>query len=172
MKTLMIMRHAKSNQDVGALKDHDRPLNDRGKRDAPKMGLFLKQNNELPDFILASSATRAVETAKGVLVGTGSDTLDISINPDLYLCDLATYYRVLSDLPDDCTRALVISHNPGTASLIFSLTGKLLEVTTANIGIVTLDIDHWHELKNQPAGSLAAFYRPKEISVESPGTGS
>ncbi|MEM7802100.1 MAG: histidine phosphatase family protein [Chloroflexota bacterium] len=162
MKTLLVMRHAKSVRDDQG-RDHDRPLNLRGLEDAPKMGRFLKDNQLAPDYILASSAVRALQTAKGVLDGLVTNDLAIQVDPDLYLCDVSTYFASLSRLPDDRQRGLVISHNPGTAAFIFALTGRFIEVTTANIGIVELDINHWNELAGKPTGKLINFFRPKEL---------
>lgn len=162
MKTLLVMRHAKSVRD-DAGRDHDRPLNPRGLADAPKMGRFLKQNGLEPDYILASSAVRALETANGVVEGMMPTDLKVQIDPDLYLCDVSTYFASLSRLPDDRQRGMVISHNPGTAAFIFTLTGRFVEVTTANIGIVELEIERWDELAGKPTGKLLEFLRPKEL---------
>src|SRR5438034_8146614 len=84
MKTLFLIRHAKSSRDDPALADKDRPLNDRGKRDAPKMGKRLAKRNVAPDLILSSPATRALKTAQIIAKKLDYKRKNILVNDRLY----------------------------------------------------------------------------------------
>ena len=94
MKTLLLLRHAKSSWDQPEMKDHDRPLNKRGKKEAPKVGKYLKDNNLVPDLILSSTARRAHDTAQAVAEESGFDK-PIELNQDLYMSDPACYLDIL-----------------------------------------------------------------------------
>ena len=105
------MRHAKSSWDNPKLADHERPLNKRGKRDAPRMGEHLNQEDKIPDVILSSSATRARKTVEGVLETLSFDG-EVKIFDDLYHSGPRTYIELLSKLPEGINTAMVVGHNP------------------------------------------------------------
>ena len=120
MKTLTLMRHAKSDWNDPDQDDFDRPLNDRGRRDAPVMGQFLSNNNLTPDVILCSSAQRTRETMN-LVAGALRTTPECCVSYDLYLASPKDMLAAIQQLDDEVTNALMIAHNPGTQMLALSL---------------------------------------------------
>ena len=104
MKSVLILRHAKSSWKHPDVNDHDRPLNKRGKRDAPRMGELLQDKNLVPDFIVSSTAKRAFSTAKAVAKAAGYKA-DITLNQSLYAAPPTAYIDVLRDLSNEYVRA-------------------------------------------------------------------
>jgi phosphohistidine phosphatase len=161
MKTLLIMRHAKSDWDNTRLADHERPLNKRGKQDAPHMGKLLKEEELVPDLIITSTAERALTTAELTALACDFEG-ELVTTRDFYLADPATYLEVLHDVDDKYQRVMIVGHNPGMEELVADLTGAAEHFTTANIAHVELPIRHWAELNEDTTGKLLRLWRPKE----------
>jgi phosphohistidine phosphatase len=161
-KTLLIMRHAKSSWKDDTLADHDRPLNKRGRRDAPKMGELLRAQSVTPDAILASTALRARETATAVAEG-GHFTAPITYHAGFYHDAPEAYFEVLAKLPAAVAVALVVAHNPGVEELLAELTGADEPFSTGQIAQVTLDLANWNELTLATEGGLRQVWRPREV---------
>jgi phosphohistidine phosphatase len=161
MKTLLIMRHAKSSWKQDDLPDHDRPLNKRGRRDAPHMGALLKDKDLVPQLIVCSDAVRARATADAVAEACGYES-DILESADLYESGPQDYLGVLAGLTGEPDRVLIIGHNPAVEGLIGLLTGELIPMGTATIANVTLPLRHWAGLNGSVEGRVAAVWRPKE----------
>jgi len=162
MKTLLILRHAKSSWDDRGLKDHDRPLNPRGARDAPRMGQHIVDEDLVPDRILTSSAVRAVSTAE-LAAGEFEPDIDIEVTRELYLASPHTYVEVIEELGLEADCLMVVGHNPGISALVTVLTGECEEMTTATLAAVELDIGEWEEVGSAEQGSLIGFWRPKTL---------
>ena len=162
MKTLLILRHAKSSWKHPEWTDHDRPLNKRGKRDAPCMGKLLRTQGLVPDLIISSTAKRARSTAKIVARKSGYKE-EVELTPRFYLASPSEYISVLTRLSDDYERVMVVGHNPGMEELVERLTGELEIMTTAALAQVLLSIDQWSQLDEETAGELAHLWRPKEL---------
>lgn len=160
MKTLLILRHAKSSKDDPTLHDHARPLNDRGKRDAPGVGVMLQHKDLIPEEILSSTAVRAQETARGAARGCGFKK-DIQLIAKFYPGEPQDYITVLKKLSDQLSRVMVVGHNPGIEELISALTGTLEEIPTAALTHLELPIDHWSELSYKTHAQLISIWRPK-----------
>jgi phosphohistidine phosphatase len=156
------MRHAKSSWDDPELADHDRPLNKRGKRDAPRMGRLLVKEELVPDAILTSTAVRARETAQAVAEALEFDA-QLQVDKDLYLAGPAEILAVLRRVDEDAERALLIAHNPGLEELLEALTGSRDSLPTAAIARIDLGVRRWRDLKPGTTGRLVALWRPKEI---------
>ena len=163
MKTLLILRHAKSSWDNLDLSDYDRPLNKRGKRDAPRMGFFLRQQDLVPDLIISSTAKRAKKTAKLFAKAVGYKE-KISLENVFYHAKPETYITVLREISHDYERIMVIGHNPGLETLVTILTGSMELMPTAAIAHVLLPIDQWDQLTGEMEGKLQNLWRPKEIT--------
>ena len=163
MKTLLILRHAKSSWDNLDLSDYDRPLNKRGKRDAPRMGDFLRQQELVPDLIISSTAKRAKKTAKLFAKAVGYKE-KISLENVFYHAKPETYITVLREISHDYERIMVIGHNPGLETLVTILTGSMELMPTAAIAHVLLPIDQWDQLTGEMEGKLQNLWRPKEIT--------
>jgi phosphohistidine phosphatase len=162
MKTLLILRHAKSSWSDPKLADIDRPLNKRGKRDAPKIGAMLKKNDLVPDLILSSPAVRARKTAEAV-AEAASYTGEIEYAEDFYPGDPESYIEVLRALPDVVNSVMVVGHNPGLEELLDTLTGESAALPTAALAQVNLPIRTWLELDDEPVGKLVNLWRVKEL---------
>lgn len=161
MKTLLLLRHAKSSWKQPELNDHDRPLNKRGKREAPVVGQYIKDNELLPDLILCSTARRARDTAQVVADNSGFEG-EIDQLPDLYLSDTACYLDVLKRLPDDVNRVLVVGHNPDLDDLLTLMTDVNQHMSTAALAQIDLPITSWSELNEATDGRLQKLWAPRE----------
>jgi phosphohistidine phosphatase len=161
MKTLLLLRHAKSSWDQPELNDHDRPLNKRGKKEAPKVGMYLKANNLIPDLIISSTARRAQDTARAV-AEESSFNKPIELNQELYMSEPACYLDILQCLPDSVNRVLVVAHNPDLETLLSLLTDVTQHMTTAALAQIDLPISSWQELNEATDGRLQNFWVPHE----------
>jgi phosphohistidine phosphatase len=163
MKTLMLLRHAKSSWKDADVPDHDRPLNKRGKKTAPQMGRLLSTESLVPDLILSSTAVRARETAKAV-AKAASYKGPTELLESLYL---ATAGKLLSEAqshtPDSVGRLLLVGHNPGMEDLVEILSGKREAFPTAALAVFEVGIDQWGALELGVETKLVKVYRPKEI---------
>ncbi|MCA1667153.1 MAG: histidine phosphatase family protein, partial [Thermomicrobia bacterium] len=120
-KTLLVLRHAKSDRGDRSLRDHDRPLAPRGESDAPQMGVALAALDLIPDCLLTSTAVRARETARLVAAALeyGGEIVE---EPALYAASVDTLLDALRDC-DEAVTVLLVGHNPGVEELIGLLTG-------------------------------------------------
>ncbi len=162
MKTLLLMRHAKSSRKDPNLTDHDRPLNKRGIRDAPRMGNVLRDEGLVPDLIVTSPATRAVATAEAVAKASGCRS-ELRVVAELYPGDSPSYVRVLREIPDDSRRVLVVGHNPAMERFLGELTGMMEILPTAAVAVVELSIAKWKEISQATRGRLISVWRPREF---------
>ena len=162
MKTLLILRHAKSDWSNSQLSDHDRPLNGRGQYDAPRMGAWLKQQKMVPELIISSTAERALTTAELVALASEFEG-ELRSMKELYLAGPPTYIEILNEVADSYERVMVVGHNPGMAELVSLLTDKDQPMTTANVAVVDLPISSWGELSLFSDGRLKHHWRPKDL---------
>ncbi len=162
LKTLLILRHAKSSWNHPNRADIDRPLNGRGKRDAPRMGKLLVHENLVPDAIVSSSAVRARMTSEAVALASGFDgTFEIA--DELYAADTRDYLGCIRERPDRERRVLVVGHNPTVEDLIEQLTGEDERMPTAALAQIALSIDAWSELTLNGEGTLIHLWRPRDL---------
>jgi phosphohistidine phosphatase len=161
MKTLLLMRHAKSSWKDAMLSDHDRPLNKRGKREAPHMGRLLRENGAVPDLIISSTAKRARKTAAKVLLEMGGDAV-IELRRELYDATPAACVAVLNDVyrDDDCV--LLVGHNPCFEELLAALTREHRPLATAAVARIELPLSSWRGLSLGTQGRLTDFWQPQE----------
>ena len=161
MRTLLVMRHAKSSWANAHQPDHDRPLNDRGRRDAPRMGRLLAERGLAPDAVLCSSATRAHDTAQFVADELVADAP--VVRSSLYGGDVEDYLAVLQRLDDGVRTALVVGHNPTVSLLVAELAEVDEALPTAAIAWLELPIDRWTDLDGDVDGVLRGVWRPREV---------
>ncbi len=164
MRELLILRHAKSSWDNDRLDDHDRPLNRRGERDAPRIGRLLLAESIVPERILSSTALRAITTARMVAATAGAPE-PIAFE-ELYLAAPATYFDLLRTYGDDAARVMVVGHNPGMEDLVSQLGGRSEHFPTAALALIRLPIESWAQLPTRCPGELASVWRPKELPDE------
>jgi phosphohistidine phosphatase len=163
MKTLLVLRHAKSSWGDAQLRDYDRPLNGRGRRDAPRMGRLLAEEGIVPDAISTSTAKRAMDTARIVAEAAGYAG-EVDGRETLYEAAPHAYIRVLHGLPDDVVTAMVVGHNPGVEGLVAGLTGANEAMTTANVARIALDVERWVDVELSGTGELLNLWCPRELS--------
>src|SRR5262245_6519266 len=113
MKTLLLVRHAKSSWDDPSQKDFDRPLNARGKKDAPDMAKRVHEKKIIIDTFVSSPAKRAKKTAQAFAEEFGKDKEEILFKPELYMADRKAFYEVVESISDNSQNIAVFSHNPG-----------------------------------------------------------
>ena len=161
MKSVLILRHGKSSWKDQGLTDHDRPLNKRGKRDAPHMGALLKNEHLVPEVIISSTAIRARTTAEAVSKASGYKG-EINLNRSLYAAEPEAYFDVMHDLSDDYVRALIVGHNPGLEEVVEMLTGEIQLMPTCSLAHVKLPVDSWLKIDYKIKGKLAGIWRPRD----------
>lgn len=162
MKTLLVLRHAKSSWDDSSVDDHDRPLNERGRHDGPKVGERLREHQLTPDVIISSDAVRARLTADAV-ADASRYVGDIVLDARLYAASVADILEVLRTVPkSDDGSVMIVGHNPGLEELVMRLTGERQSMPTASVAQIVLPIDRWSELDASTHGTLLALWRPKE----------
>jgi phosphohistidine phosphatase len=162
MKTLLLLRHAKSSWRDESLADHDRPLNDRGKRDAPRMGRLLKAQQLVPDIVVCSTAKRARKTATRVLEASGYNVA-LELREELYHAPPNVFIEMLQGQQDDHQCVMLVGHNPGMEDLLALVTRRFETLPTAALAQVELPIDRWRDLTMDTPGALVHLWRPKEL---------
>ena len=162
MKTLLILRHGKSSWKHPGLADHDRPLNSRGRQDAPRMGRLLRRKGLAPDRIVSSTALRARATAELAAEQAGSGAA-VELDGRLYLAGPRAIIAVLAELGGGASRLLVVGHNSGLEELLASLTGHAAPLPTAALAEVLLPVAAWPELTSTTRGRLVHLWRPREL---------
>jgi phosphohistidine phosphatase len=146
MKTLLIIRHAKSSWDDADMKDFDRPLNDRGRRDAPAMARRLIKDGVSIDRFVSSPAKRARQTAEFFADAYDKKHRDIQFIPDLYHATLDIFRTVVTSLDDGDGSVALFSHNPGiTAFANILSTVRLDNMPTCAVFAVKAGTDHWRD---------------------------
>ncbi len=141
--------------------DHERPLNKRGKKEAPKVGSYLKEAGLVPDLILSSTARRAHDTAEAVAEACGFEG-QVELYQDLYMSDTASYLDILRCMPEYANRVLVVGHNPDVEELLTVLTEVQEHMATASLAVINLPISTWEELTEATDGSLQNLWVPRE----------
>ena len=162
MKTLLVLRHAKSSWNDPALEDHERPLNERGRRDAPRVGELVREYGLIPDIIVSSDAVRAQLTAQAVAEAAGYAG-EILLDHRLYLASPADILSLLQTVRENAERIMIVGHNPGLEDLVKQLTGEWQDMPTAALAQIVLPIDRWGDLDLTTRGGLVGHWRPAEL---------
>ena len=166
MKTLSILRHAKSSWSDPSIDDRDRPLNKRGKRDAPLMGRRMTESAIRPSLILSSPATRAWATARTVASEISYPREFLQRDSRLYLASADQIISVLSEQDRGFNSIMIVGHNPGLTDLANRLVpGLTSNVPTCGLVAVELDTDHW-DLSELPPLELLVFDYPKRQQAD------
>jgi phosphohistidine phosphatase len=144
MKTLLLVRHAKSSWANEGQDDFDRPLNDRGKSDAPQMAKRILAKIPDPDLFISSPAKRALKTARLFAEVFDRVKMPISLHDALYLASAATIYQTIALLPDDRDKVFLFAHNPGITEAANMLSGVRIDnMPTCGVFAVAADVDNW-----------------------------
>ena len=163
MKTLLVLRHAKSSWSDPALDDHERPLNTRGRRDAPRMGELVREYGLIPDVVISSDAVRARLTAEAVIEAARYGG-EIRLDPRLYMAGPADILSLLRTVGKKAETVMIVGHNPGLEELVAQLTGAWQDLPTAALAQIVLPIDQWRDLKLSTRGTLVGHWRPKDLT--------
>ena len=161
MKTLFLLRHAKSSWKDASVKDFDRPLNQRGLKAAPSVGKLMRKRKLQPDLVLSSPAERARQTTELVLAGAG---LKVEVRHDerIYEATVARLFEVVAQIEEDANVAMLVGHNPGLEELLEALTGAARSLSTAALACIELDIEKWNKVR-AGTGRLEWLVKPKEL---------
>ncbi len=162
MKTFLIFRHAKSSWKVVEQADHDRPLNKRGKQDAPRMGRWLRGQGILPELIVSSTANRAKSTALAAADAMGYEG-EVELTRSFYLAYPEVYIEWAAQLPNEVETFMVVGHNSGVEELVLGLTNIYERMPTGTIAYLTLPIDDWADFSAETPATLQAIWRPREL---------
>ncbi len=162
MKKLYLVRHAKSSWKNENLKDLERPLNKRGKRDAPFMGELLAKKNVRPDAVYSSPAVRAFDTAQLITGKLELPDETIELMPEIYEAGMGELLEIIRELPDEKQNVMLVGHNPGMTSLCNYISDKYFEnIPTAAIAEIQFDLETWKDVKME-SGKLLSFEFPKK----------
>ena len=161
MKTLILMRHAKSSWKDPDLVDHQRPLNKRGKKNAPEMGRRLKKKGSTPDAIVSSDARRALDTAAAVAAKLNLSANAIHQSEALYHASPDRILDVIRQIPDKWKRVMVVGHNPGFTELANRFVAHpIANIPTAGIVELRFDAPSWRHIGSDNLKS-SSFDYPK-----------
>jgi phosphohistidine phosphatase len=162
MKTLLLLRHAKSGWDDPGLKDFERPLNGRGLRAAPLVGRFMRRQKLTPELILCSPALRTRETI-GLVRDAAHFDAPVRFDERIYEASAERLCEVISQIEERVNHALLVGHNPGLEELIFYFTGEEKRMATSALAQITLDVEKWGKTR-AGCGSLDWLVKPKQFA--------
>ena len=165
-KELLLVRHAKSSWDDPNLDDHDRPLNERGLRNAPEMGKRIQGWGIRPDVWISSTALRAITTAEVIAEQIGFPQDQIQRTKDLYHASATELQEIISELDDQIDSVVFFGHNPGVTSLVANLYGLPIDnVPTCGVVHIQFEDNTWSAVSSAPP-ARAYFDFPKNVSGE------
>lgn len=159
MKTLLLMRHAKSDWDADYGDDHDRPLNERGTRSARLMGRVLADEGLEPAHVISSTALRARTTAE-LANEAGEWGARLSLERALYDEGPKGVLATVASTPD-VARLMLVGHQPTWSMLVAALTGERVEMKTATVAVIDLEVETWAGLANG-TGALRGILQPRD----------
>jgi phosphohistidine phosphatase len=160
-RLLLVMRHGKSLRGPEFPTDHERPLAERGQRDAPRVAKLMQQQGVAPDLIVSSSAERALTTARLVQEELGD--VELQLEPVIYSSSVSDLLEVVCRLPDAAQCVLLVGHNPGLEELVDELTGRDDTVLkTCSVAVLDVSAASWEEVVPGSAKLKALMY-PREL---------
>jgi len=160
MRTLYLLRHAKSSWKDDSLADFDRPLKKRGREAAEHVGEQLAKEKIKDVVIVSSPALRTRETIEIALKSSGLKAT-VQFDPEIYEADVSTLLRVLGRVSDDQTTVVMVGHNPGMADFVRYLTGEIQAMPTAALAKIRFENSTWNDIK-PAAGTLDWLITPRE----------
>jgi len=162
MKTLWLLRHAKSSWSDATLDDHERPLNNRGQKAAEAVGKFMNRTKLRPEMVLCSTALRARQTIE-IISDLAAFDLEVHYRPSLYLCGRRCLIEHITALAETLSAVMMVGHNPGFEDLLAYLSGTENFMPTAAFAEMKFAADNWQEVKNRRSGNLQWFITPKDL---------
>ncbi|MDZ7643862.1 MAG: histidine phosphatase family protein [Woeseiaceae bacterium] len=168
MKTLTILRHAKSSWETPGLTDRDRPLNTRGERDAPAMAARIQEAGIRPSLIISSPAVRAWTTAKVVAQELNYPLEFLQREADLYLASAGRVLQVIGRQDEGFNNLMVVGHNPGLTELVNQLVPGLTgNLPTCGVVSLSLDCENWSLVQTSECELLSFDYPKKNRNTDS-----
>jgi len=173
MKTLTLLRHAKSTWDDPVARDFDRPLNRRGRQAARTVGRAMRAEGLAFDHVIASPAVRVIETLADVAEGYGAD-LKPAFDQRIYLASAATLLDVIHETDEGAGKLLIVGHNPGLENLALLLSRDdgnsfrseiAVKYPTATLAEIDLPVGNWGEVA-EGVGTITRFIRPRDLDPE------
>lgn len=172
MKTVLLMRHAKSSWGDLSLEDFQRPLAPRGLAAAPRMAAYMRDQGLSPDYVICSAAVRAVETWESMAPLFG-DEIPMTSDEGLFHAGPHALLEALRRCPEDRGRLLLITHSPGIENLAVALTGPgfdreaygrlCAKFPTAALAVIEFECDNWRGL-GENGGRLSRFVTPRDLA--------
>lgn len=162
MRTLLLLRHAKSSWDDPSLRDFDRPLNNRGLKSASLIGRFMLKRKIRPGLVISSPAKRARKTAALVIKSAQLESKP-RLDERIYEASAIQLLEVISQIETSAEEVLLVGHNPGMEDLLLTLTGEVRRMPTAALARVALDIERWSDAR-ETGGQLEWLVKPKELT--------
>jgi len=164
MKTLLLLRHAKSSWKDAAVADFERPLNDRGRKAAELVGKFIAKQNVTIDLVISSPAVRARQTIELVL-RAAKRSPELRFDQRVYEASPTRLLEITSQIEDDRKSVLLVGHNPGMEELLTLLVGVEQHMPTASLAKVVLSSKKWDKILSEK-GVLELFVRARELEPE------
>lgn len=161
MRTLYLLRHAKSSWKDQSLRDFDRPLKGRGRKAAEQMGQVLADEKLKSPLVISSPAVRARETTEVVLESAGLDVKP-RFEERIYEASVGTLLEIVRSIPGSTKTAIMVGHNPGFEELLGYLTGESRHMPTCALARIEFDVGSWSEVSEE-TGRLGLFVTPKEL---------
>lgn len=165
MKTLFLLRHAKSSWKDDSLDDFDRPLKNKGLGDAQLIGKLIRHREISLDLVISSSAERARQTAQLVLMSADKQ-VELKFDERLYEAGMRRLLTLVQRLDNQASAVMLVGHNPGFEELVRTLTGEVHTMPTAALAGIEFDVDDWSQVKAR-TGRLTLFLTPKELKDQS-----
>ncbi len=163
MKTLFLVRHAKSSWDNPGLRDFDRPLNERGQTDAPRMAQFIVKQGIIPELLVSSPAKRAITTALFFAEAFNKKPEEVVRETNIYEAYPQEILQIISKLPNEMDTVMLFGHNPTFTDVANRFTEDFIDnVPTCGIVKITANVEHWNEMYEGNARVAACFF-PKEV---------
>lgn len=168
MKTLSILRHAKSSWEYPDLSDFERPLLNKGVKRTLLICKVLAENNSIPELIITSSAKRAKETAKIVLDKLNVPLHNLKKNKEFYPGYAKTFLKEISDVDKNISHLMIVGHNPGLTDLAYQLVKdeNIDWIPTSGLVQITFDCEEWSEIDFSNA-KLLNYLIPKQLKHNS-----
>ena len=162
MKTLYLLRHAKSSRDDPELKDFERPLADRGMRDVPKMASRFLQRGDTVDFIITSPAMRAKTTAQMMADQIGFPADEVASNSKLYFSGAGSLFKVVRLIEEHSKSAMLVGHNPAITEFAHGMcVGRIEYIPTCGLLQLQFPVQSWEDIQEN-SGKLIYFDFPKK----------
>ncbi|MDD3762119.1 MAG: histidine phosphatase family protein [Nevskiales bacterium] len=165
MRLLTLVRHAKSSWDYPELSDFERPLNDRGRRDAPRMAAYVRKLLDRPDRMVSSPALRAITTARLFAETLGIDPRHIDVRPRIYEASADSLLTLVQLLDDGDSHVMLFGHNPGMTDLAHALARcSFDDMPTCAVAQIGFDATLWSDVTER-SGTLRHYAVPKQLKV-------